>query len=173
VSAAKTVFFIVAALFLQLMVARYLRPLRYLDFVLIVTTYIGFGRNPKRAMVVGATAGLIQDGFSGGIVGANSFVKTVIAFLTSVLSVRVALERLLPRLIVMAGAAALNGLIYLGLHELFGQNLVESPIFSHLGQKMGWLVAANTLAGLFLFYLFDYLASERGRAPGKPAKRRY
>jgi rod shape-determining protein MreD len=171
------------ALLVQLLIARYLRfrpylgYLRYLDLVLLVTVYVSFARNPVHTMLLGAFAGLVQDSFSQGIVGTNSFTKTVIGFFASVLSIRVALDNPVPRLIVLAGAAAANGLIYLGMHRLFGQNLLAGagPILPRLGAEIGWLVGINAGAAIFLFRMLDYflVKRERERSPGKPAKRRY
>lgn len=174
-SPAKTVVLIVIAIVGQLIIARYMTGLRSLDLILIATIYVSLERNPARALWVGAGAGLLQDSFSGGLIGVNSFAKTVIGFSTSTLSIRVALDSFLPRLIVMATAAALNGLIYLGLHHLFGQPLVSAPVLPQLGRRLGWVVLINTAAALLFFRLLDYwlVVRERTRAPGKPLKRRY
>lgn len=149
--------------------------LRSLDLILITTIYVSLERNPLRALWVGAGAGLLQDSFSGGLIGINSFAKTVIGFSTSTLSIRVALDSFFPRLIVMATAAALNGLIYLGLHHLFGQPLVTAPVLPQLGRQLGWIVLVNTVAAMIFFRLLDYwlVVRERTRALGKPLKRRY
>lgn len=178
---AKTVVCVLVALLVQLLIARYLRfrpylwYLQYLDLVLLVTVYVSFARNPVHTILLGAFAGLAQDSFSQGIVATNSFTKTVIGFFASVLSIRVALDNPVPRLIVMAGAAAANGLLYVGLHRLFGQNPVPAPILPRLGAEIGWLVGVNTAAAIFLFRMLDYflVKREQERSPGKPAKRRY
>jgi rod shape-determining protein MreD len=125
------------------------------DLVLIITVYASFGRNPLLAMLVGASAGLIQDSFSGGIFGAQSFAKTVIGFIAGSLSVRIALENFLPRLIVMAGASLLNGLIFVGLQELFEMHLVPNPILSNLARRLGWQLLANLIAAAIVFRLLN------------------
>lgn len=153
------------ALLLQFLIAGYLRfdhfNLRYLDLVLIVTVYSSFGRDPIRAMLVGAGAGLVQDTFSGGILGTQSFIKTFIGFLAGLLSVRIALDNPLPRLIAMAGASVLNGLIFVGLHWIFGIHLISPPIGQNLTRQLGWQLLANLIGAAIIFRLLD--AFMRGR----------
>lgn len=156
------------------MIARYIGSLRSLDLILITTIYVSFERNPFRALWVGAGGGLLQDSFSGGLVGINSFAKTVIGFSASALSIRVALDSFLPRLLVMATAAAANSAIYLGLHHLLGQPVVAAPVLSPLARRVGIAILVNTVVAMVVFRLLDYwlLAGERKRAPGRPVKRR-
>ncbi|MBI4469864.1 MAG: rod shape-determining protein MreD [Acidobacteria bacterium] len=166
---AKIAVAVLAALLLQVLVARYLR-LRYLDLVLVVTVYSCFSRDPVSAMLIGAVAGLVQDGFSSGLMGSTSFTKTVVAFLAGTLSIRIALEKLFPRLVVMAAATLASGLIYVGIHRLFGIDLVGFPVLPQLARHMGWQVLANVAAAAVVFRLLDLVSVEkerrdRGRVP--------
>lgn len=169
---AKTVVVIIVALLVHLILARYGRILRSVDVVLIVTVYVGFARDPLRAIVVGAGAGLLQDSFSGGILGAQSLAKMVVALVVSLVSVRVAVEHLPVRLIVLVLATALHTLIYLGLHGLFGQNLMGNPVWPALLGEVGWLAGVNGAAALVLFALLDRVFAERERTWKRPARRR-
>lgn len=172
VNLSKTIVVVIAALLVHLLIVRYVSVLRSVDVVLIVTVYVGFGRDPVRAMLVGAGAGLLQDGFSGGIVGAQSLAKMVVALLVSLVSVRVALDHLPLRFIAMVLATALHTLLYLGLHWLFGQNLIGNPVWPTLLGEMGWLAGANGIAALVLFALLDRVFAERERTLSRPARRR-
>lgn len=172
-SLTKTVVVIIAALLVHLLIVRYVRVLRPVDVVLIVTVYVAFARDPVRAMLVGAGAGLLQDGFSSGIVGAQSLAKTVVALLVSLVSVRVALDHLPLRFIALVLATALHALIYLGLHWLFGQNLLGNPVWPTLLGEVAWLAGANGVAALILFALLDWVFAERERKLGRPARRRW
>jgi rod shape-determining protein MreD len=168
VNLTKIGFSVIAALLLQLLMARYLRFDRfdlgqYLDLVLIVTVYSSFGRDPLRAMLVGASAGLVQDSFSGGILGAQSFIKTIIGFVASSLSVRFALDNPLPRLIVMVGASIVNGLLFVGLHWLFGIGLIAQPVQDNLIRRLGWQLLANVLGAVIIFRLLDRIMRESER----------
>ncbi len=162
---------VLAALLLQVLLARYVR-LRYLDLVLIVTVYACFARDPVRAMIVGAAGGLAQDSFSGGLMGSASLTKTIVAFLVGTLSVRIALDNLLPRLIVMAGASALSGLIYVGIHRLFGVELVGYPVLQQLLKHLAWQLVTNVIAAAVAFRLLDFASIEKERQErGRPARR--
>jgi rod shape-determining protein MreD len=115
-------------------------------------------------MLLGAGAGLVQDSFSGGILGTQSFCKTVVAFLAGSLSVRFALDRPLVRLFVMAGASIINGLIFVGLHWLFGLQLIQPPVQENLLRRLGWQLLANFIGAIIIFRLLDwYMAGRVGR----------
>ncbi|MBI3950820.1 MAG: rod shape-determining protein MreD [Acidobacteria bacterium] len=173
-SSTKIAVAVVVALLLQLLIASYLRferfDLGYLDLVLIVTVYASFSRDPLWAMLVGASAGLVQDSFSGGILGTQSFIKTVIAFLAGSLSVHIALDNPLPRLIVMAGASIVSGLIFVGLHALFGIRLVPQPVEDSLVHHLGWQLLANVVGAAFIFRLLDtFMRGQEGRRERRPS----
>lgn len=153
---------VIAALLLQVLLARYL-GLRYLDLVLVVVVYSCFARDPVRAMFIGAAGGLIQDSFSGGLMGSTSFTKTVVAFLIGALSIRIALDKLFPRLIVMAAASLLSGLIYVGIHRLFGIDLVGFPVLPQLLKHLAWQILANVFAAAIFFRVLDLLSVEGER----------
>jgi len=172
VNSTKIVIVVIVATLVQLIISRYVRVLRPVDVILIVTVYVSFARDPVRAMLVGASAGLLQDGFSGGIVGAQSLAKTVVALLVSLVSIRVALDHLPLRLVALVLAAALHTLIYLGLHRLFGQNLIGNPVWPTLLRDMGGLAGINGTAALVLFGLLDRVFAERERTFGRTARRR-
>jgi len=175
VSVTKIALSVIAALLLQLLIAGYLRfkhfDLGYLDLVLLVTVYSSFGRDPLRAMLVGASAGLVQDSFSGGILGTHSFIKTLIGYVAGSLSVRLALDNPLPRLIVAACASIVNGLVYVGLHWLFGIRLVAQPVEDNLVRHLGWQLVANVLGAVIIFRVLDRIMRgperRRERRPGR------
>ncbi len=172
VTSAKIIITLLIATLVQLVIVRYVRVLRPVDVILIVTVYVSFARDPVRAMLVGASAGLLQDGFSGGIVGAQSLTKTVVALLVSLASVRVALDHFPLRVTALGVAAAVQTLLYLGLHRLFGQNLIGDPAWPALLEDVGWLVGINAVAALVLFELLDRIFAERERTLGRTVRRR-
>jgi rod shape-determining protein MreD len=169
VSLARTLLSVVAALLLQLVIARYLRvgPANYLDLVLIVTVYSGFRRDPMMAMLIGAGSGLVQDSFSGALLGTQSLTKTLIGFFVGSLSVRVALDNLVPRILVLAGASVLNLLLFVGLHRMFGVILIAQPLGDHLATYLAWHVVANALTAIFIFLALNKFLSEETRRSGR------
>lgn len=166
-----------AALLLQLLIARYLRfehfDLNYLDLVLIMTVYTSFGRNPKRTIWVAAGSGLVQDSFSGGLLGTQSFTKTVIGYGASLLSEHLALDHMIPRLLVMGAAALVNGFLFIGLHALFGVRLLVQPVGQQLMHYLGWYLTANVIGAAVGFHVLDLFMQERPSRPTRLWARRY
>ena len=112
---------LIIAILLQWTLRNVAEPLSYIDFPLIIIVYAALQRNSIRAILFGTIAGLAVDALSGGLLGANGFTKTIIAFGVSEIARRVYLDNLLLRIPVIAGASVLNGLLYFGLHKLLGQ----------------------------------------------------
>jgi rod shape-determining protein MreD len=61
------------------------------------------------------------DALSGGLLGANGFSKTLVAFIVSEIARRVYLDNLLLQIPVIAGACLVDDLVYYGMHRLLGQ----------------------------------------------------
>src|SRR5262245_48822546 len=89
----------------------------YIDFPLIVVVYAALQRNSIRAILFGTISGLAMDAMSGGLLGANGFSKTLVAYIVSEIARRVYMDNLLLRIPVLAGACLLDDLIYYGLHR--------------------------------------------------------
>ena len=93
----------------------------YVDFPLIIIVYAALQRNTIKALLFGTLSGIAIDALSGGLLGANGFSKTLIAFIVSEIARRVYLDNLLLQIPVIAGACLLDDLVYYGLHRLLGQ----------------------------------------------------
>jgi rod shape-determining protein MreD len=163
----KIAVIVALAVLLQTLLRGFWEPLKYIDLPLVVVTYFALRRDVVLALVVGCAAGLATDAFSGGLLGANGFTKTLIAYLIAALVTRVMLDNPLARIPVMAGAAALDTLVYYLLHQLFGQPALESLVV-----VVAYKLIATTIVGTFLFYLLDPFFSERGRVRRQFAFRR-
>src|SRR5215510_2901865 len=74
----------------------------YVDFPLIIIVYAALQRNTIKALLFGTISGIAVDALSGGLLGANGFSKTLIAFIVSELARRVYLDNLLLRIPVIA-----------------------------------------------------------------------
>ena len=154
----KIIVIVALAVLLQTLLRGFWEPLKFVDLPLIVVTYFALRRNVVLALVVGCVAGLTTDAFSGGLLGANGFTKTLIAYLIAALVTRVMLDNPLARIPVLAGAAALDALIYYLLHQMFGQ-----PALRPLVETLAYKLIATTIAGTFCFYVLDPFFSERAR----------
>ena len=147
---------LIIAILLQWTLRNVAEPLSYIDFPLIIIVYAALQRNSIRAILFGTIAGLAVDALSGGLLGANGFTKTIIAFGVSEIARRVYLDNLLLRIPVIAGASVLNGLIYFGLHKLLGQapsgELLVVGAYSLIG---------TTIGGTLVYLLFDTFSGDK------------
>src|SRR5688572_9843754 len=112
---------LIIAVALQWTLRSVAEPFAYIDFPLIVVVYAALQRNSLKAIFFGTFAGIAVDALSGGLLGANGFSKTLIAYMVSELARRVYMDNLLLRIPVIAGACLLDDLIYYGTHRLLGQ----------------------------------------------------
>ncbi len=147
---------LIIAIILQWTLRNVAEPLSFIDFPLIIIVYAALQRNSIRAILFGTIAGLAVDALSGGLLGANGFTKTLIAFGVSEIARRVYLDNLLLRIPVIAGASVLNGLIYFGLHRLLGQ-----PPSGELLVVGAYSLIGTTIAGTLIYLLLDTMSGDK------------
>lgn len=153
---------LVIAILLQWTLRNVAEPFAYVDFPLIIIVYASLQRNAIRAIILGSVAGLAVDALSGGLLGANGFAKTLIAYMVSEIARRVYLDNLLLRIPVIAGASLVNNLVYYFTHRLLGQE----PI-APLVNTVAYSLIGTTIAGTIVF-----IALESFFAPGGIRRRR-
>jgi rod shape-determining protein MreD len=146
----------------------------YIDFPLIIVVYAALQRNSIRAILFGTISGLAMDAMSGGLLGANGFSKTLVAYIVSEIARRVYMDNLLLRIPVLAGACLLDDLIYYGLHRLFGQVPVGDPLVT-----IAYSLIATTTVGTLVYLLLQNLSGDKTRrkkremfAPRRQTRRR-
>lgn len=154
---------IIIAVLLQWTLRNVAEPFAYIDFPLIIVVYAALQRNSIRAILFGTFSGLAIDALSGGLLGANAFSKTLVAYAVSELARRVYLDNLLLRIPVVAGACLLDDLVYYGLHRIFGREPSGDPFVI-----ISYTLIGTTIAGTMIYLLFDRLFSERRAGPRKP-----
>jgi rod shape-determining protein MreD len=147
---------LIIAVILQWTLRNVADPLAYIDFPLIIVVYAALQRNSLRAILFGTFSGLAVDALSGGLLGANGFSKTLIAYIVSELARRVYLDNLLLRIPVIAGACFLDDAVYYGLHRLLGQE--PSGQFFIIA---AYTVLGTTIAGTFIYLSLDNFMSEK------------
>jgi len=128
----------------------------YVDFPLIIIVYAALQRNTIKALFFGTITGIAIDALSGGLLGANGFSKTLIAFVVSEIARRVYLDNLLLQIPVIAGACLLDGLVYFGLHRLLGQEL-SMPVL----ETMVYRLIGTTIAGTIIYLILGNFSVER------------
>src|SRR6476620_10652429 len=99
---------IIIAVILQWTLRNVADGLVYIDFPLIVVVYAALQRNSIRAILFGTMSGITVDALSSGLLGANGFSKTLVAYIVSELARRVYMDNLLLRIPVIAGACFLD-----------------------------------------------------------------
>lgn len=149
---------LIVAVILQWTLRSVAEPFAYIDFPLIVVVYAALQRNSVKAILFGTFAGVAVDALSGGLLGANGFSKTLIAYLVSELARRVYMDNLLLRIPVIAGACLLDDLVYWGMHWLLGQPPTV-PVFV----VISYTLIGTTIAGTIAYLLLDFVLSERVR----------
>lgn len=151
---------LIIAILLQWTLRNVAEPLAYIDFPLIIIVYAALQRNAIKAIIFGTIAGIAIDALSGGLLGANGFSKTLIAFGVSEVARRVYLDNLLLRIPVIAGACLLDDLVYYGLHRLLGQETSAQVLVT-----ISYSLIGTTIAGTLIYLLLENLFT--GNSPRK------
>jgi rod shape-determining protein MreD len=155
----KVTIALVIAVLLQWSLRNVAEPMAYLDLPLIIVVYAALQRNSIRALFFGALAGIAIDSLSGGLLGANGFSKTLVAYIVSEIARRVYLDNLLLRIPVIAGACLLDDLVYYGMHRLLGQGS-NAPVV----ETMAYTLIGTTIVGTLTFFVLEGFFSENSKA---------
>lgn len=147
---------LIVAVLLQWSLRSIAEPLAYLDLPLVIVVYAALQRDAVKAILFGAFSGIAVDALSGGLLGANGFSKTLIAYAVSELARRVYMDNLLLRIPVIAGACVVDDLVYFGLHRLLGQEPNVDVVTT-----MAYTLIGTTISGTAIYLFLDYLLSER------------
>lgn len=146
---------LVIAVLLQWTLRNVAEPLAFVDFPLIIVVYAALQGSSIRALFYGTFAGIAVDALSGGLLGANGFSKTLIAFVVSEVVRRVYVDNLLLRIPVIAGACLLDDLVYYGMHRLLGQEPTAEFVTT-----LAYTVIGTTIAGTIIYLLLDSFFAE-------------
>ena len=146
---------LIVAILLQWTLRSVAEPFAFIDFPLIIVVYAALQRNGIKALFYGSIAGLAVDALSGGLLGANGFSKTLIAYIVLEIVRRVYLDNLLLRIPVIAGACLLNELVYYGMHRLLGQ----TPQVEFV-PTLAYTVIGTTIAGTIIYLILDSFFAE-------------
>lgn len=149
---------LIIAVLLQWTLRNVAEPFAYIDFPLIIIVYAALQRDALKAIFFGTFAGIAVDALSGGLLGANGFSKTLIAYMVSELARRVYMDNLLLRIPVIAGACLLDDLVYYGMHRLLGQEPAGNAVV-----VMSYTLIGTTIAGTLVYLMLDYFLVDRVR----------
>jgi rod shape-determining protein MreD len=149
---------LIIAVLLQWSLRNVAEPLAYVDLPLIIVVYAALQRNSIRALLFGSIAGIAIDALSNGLLGANGFSKTLVAYVVSEIARRVYLDNLLLRIPVIAGACLLDDIIYYGMHRLLGQQ-PNAPLV----ETMAYTLIGTTIVGTATFFILEGFFSEKAK----------
>jgi rod shape-determining protein MreD len=165
----KIIIALIIAVILQWTLRNVAEPFAYIDFPLIIVVYAALQRDSLKSIFFGTFAGIAVDALSGGLLGANGFSKTLVAYAVSELARRVYLDNLLLRIPVIAGACVLDDLIYYGMHRLLEQEPADQVLVI-----ISYTLIGTTIAGTAIYIFLDYFMADRVRARKRdmfPARR--
>ena len=149
---------LIVAILLQVTLRNIWEPLAFIDFPLIIVVYAALQRNSIRAILFGTIAGITTDALSGGLLGANGFSKTLVAYAISELARRVYVDNLILRIPVLAGACLVNYLVYYGLHRLLGQTPSGDVLISG-----AYLLIGTTTVGTLIYAVLQNFGTDKIR----------
>jgi rod shape-determining protein MreD len=129
---------IAAALALQTTLASLvIRGTAALDLVLIVVVYLGLVSGPVTGLLLGMTAGLIQDALSSGLIGVGGLAKTVVGFVAGLLGTQFIVTAPLSRFMVFVLGTVIHAAIFMGLYMLLDLRQFDSPYAAVMSQAIG------------------------------------
>jgi rod shape-determining protein MreD len=159
---------IAAALALQTTLASLvIRGMAALDLVLIVVVYLGLVSGPVTGLLLGTTAGLIQDALSSGIIGVGGLAKTVVGFVAGLLGTQFIVTAPLSRFLVFVLGTVIHAAIFMGLYMLLDLRQFESPYAAVMSQAIG-----NGLLGVVGAELVEWLPGRMERRRARRVSRR-
>lgn len=134
-------------------VARWQLPVYYFpfDLFLILTVVIALRREPMPTQLYALVIGLVQDSFTGNLIGLNALSKTVLGFTFSVLKNNVDLKGPIQRFLVFVFATLINEMIIAGVKLTF--SLTYSFDYNFLCLQL----VGNAMIGLLVMMYLRHL----------------
>ncbi|TDI39726.1 MAG: rod shape-determining protein MreD [Acidobacteria bacterium] len=142
---------ILVAFLVQTVLGRYFAFLNvYLDLFTVVAATFGLLRGRMVGLCTGTAAGLLQDAFSGGLLGFNGMSKTTVGYLAGIVGHHLIIRGWSTRLLFFVGATLLDMAILAGVGRL-----AEQPRVLGEGLTPLYLCVGNAIAGILLLGRVD------------------
>jgi rod shape-determining protein MreD len=125
------------------------------DIALIILVFVSYVNGKLSGQITGFFGGLLLDFISFSPLGLNMFVRTVIGYLTGLLSGMFFLDKLFLPAVLCAGATFLKAGILVVLNLLFSDAV---PVYSFSTSTFWIELALNSVLAPFLFALFNLFA---------------
>jgi rod shape-determining protein MreD len=142
---------LLAAFVVQTVFSRYLPFLNgYLDLFVVVAAAFGLARGRMAGLLSGASAGLLQDTFSGGLLGFNGISKTTVGYLSGIAGRHLIIRGWSTRILFFAIATLVDLLILAGVGYA-----AELPRVVGEGLAPLYLCIGNAFAGILLMRILE------------------
>ncbi len=133
----------------QSLLSLYARDLaRYCDLFTIIVVYYGLTCPPAAAMMVGTSAGLVEDSLFHMILGMNGFKKTLIGYLVGSFGSLFMLNQPIPRFGILFAATVLDPVAEWGLSVATGLSFNFPETLDLLQRGL-----SNGVLGLLFFWV--------------------
>ncbi len=129
--------------------------LGYIDWLLLITLFVGLLRDPFTALVTATAAGILQDGLSGSRFGISGIAQLLAVWFAFQVSSRFFVEGLLIRIPVIAGATLVYLLTRVFFYRVLGFDLPPVVEFNRGFIEVFFGVFINLVVSLFLYALLD------------------
>lgn len=113
---------------LQVFLPRVWVGLGVIDWLLIYVALQALRVSFQRSILIGAGAGLIQDGLSGGIIGLHAFAKTSVAALIATFGGLLVVRGPFPEALVAGGATVVEALIVVAWQAMLERPVSLGPV---------------------------------------------
>ena len=134
---------IAGAFLIQTLGGRYFWPIQsYLDLFLLTAAGFGLIQERQVGMFAGAAAGLVQDAFSGGLLGLNGASKTTVGYLAGIAGHRLVVRGWVGRFVFFAVATAADVIILAAIGQV-----LERPTVVGGTADLLYLCAGNGVLG--------------------------
>lgn len=142
---------ILVAFLVQTVLRRYFGFLNsYLDLFTVVAAMFGLLRGRAVGLVTGTVCGLIQDAFSGGLLGFNGIAKTTVGYLAGIAGRHLIVRSWSSRLLFFATMSLVDIAILAGVARL-----AELPRVAGEGLTPLYLCIGNAIAGILVVRIVD------------------
>lgn len=123
---------------------------RFFDLPLLPVLYYAVTRGPRRALLAGTVAGLLQDSLEGTLLGINALSKAVMGYLVGFLGLRFSLVPLILRIAIIAAASILSRTIEVATLAIMGRWVAYTP-WAYLFES----AIGNCIAGGLVFSMLS------------------
>lgn len=127
----------------------------YIDWLLLVTLYVGMLRDPSQALMTATVAGILQDGLSGSRFGISGIAQLLAVWFAFQVSSKFFIEGLLVRIPIVAGATLIYLVTRVFLYRYLGFEMPPVMEVNRGFMEVFLGVFLNLLASLLVFALLD------------------